>query len=477
MTQMLIRLSGQRLGRALGPFDSAVVFEGERSLLALVKALETSNGSPSSAPMRALTNVVLRDRLMGARYVAAHGMEDPKSLPGPDFDGLPLDRYLSPTTVLPYDPTRGCYWGKCTFCHYGLAEVGTASYRERDVTAIVSHLEHLSARHHTRHFYFSQDSVAPKTLVKLSEAIVDAKLDIRWATDLKPEKYLTDARAETLRKAGAVACALGVESGSDRVLKLIDKGPGVSVVSDVVERLSRAGIAAEAMCFTDFPTETADEAMSTLSFLRDRKDEIAVYIVGEFGLTHGSLVAQSPERFGIDETWELDGDELGLGIFFAARAPWKTDEEREEIDDALSDLSSGWLLRTYPWAGAVSTAHTILHYDRFGPGALKDARSLASRDRTMGDEPLRAELRYSLPQLANAEEREAGAWSELVYGRRHVSRGAYETIASGLPRAKPKATQYVFRADAEPRVVAGPAKAAKGRRPSHATSSAERSRR
>ena len=36
---MLIRLTGQRLARALGPFDSACVFEGEHTLLALVKGL------------------------------------------------------------------------------------------------------------------------------------------------------------------------------------------------------------------------------------------------------------------------------------------------------------------------------------------------------------------------------------------------------------------------------------------------------
>ena len=35
------------------------------------------------------------------------GAEDMRALPAPDFDGLPLDRYLSPHLTLPYDPTRG----------------------------------------------------------------------------------------------------------------------------------------------------------------------------------------------------------------------------------------------------------------------------------------------------------------------------------------------------------------------------------
>ncbi|MDF2696007.1 MAG: yliB, partial [Labilithrix sp.] len=168
ITQMLIRLAGQRLARALGPFDSACVFEGEHTLLALVRALE------AKTPLREVANVVVRDRLMGARWLSGHGMEDLKALPPPDFDGLPFDKYLAPRIVLPYDPTRGCYWGKCTFCHYGLAEVGTAAYRERDVARVVEDLRALSERHGTRHFYLSQDSVAPKTIVKLSQALIDA---------------------------------------------------------------------------------------------------------------------------------------------------------------------------------------------------------------------------------------------------------------------------------------------------------------
>ena len=466
ITQMLIRLTGQRLARALGPFDSACVFEGEHTLLGLVRALEEKR------PLRECANVVVRDKLMGARWLSGHGMEDLKVLPPPDFDGLPLDTYFAPQLVLPYDPTRGCYWGKCTFCHYGLAEVGTAAYRERELSGIVEHLRALSEKHDTRYFYFSQDSVAPKTIVKLSQAIIDAGLDIRWATDLKPEKYLTQERADILRKAGAVACALGVESGSDRVLKLIDKGAPVAVVSTVVDHLATAGIAAEAMCFTDFPTETHEEAVATLDFLGDRRDRLAVYIVGEFGLTHGSLVAQSPAQFGIRETWELDGDHLGLGIFFAPHAPWKTDAERADVDDQLEELSTGWALRTYPWAGAVSTAHTVLYYDRRGASVFRDLAKRGLREQILGakTKAFEGDLRFDPRVASRAEEREGAIWSTLVNDQRRVGRGPYEELAARAPALKPKPVRLTFAAGEEPVAVVRP-KAAKprGRRPSHSS--------
>jgi anaerobic magnesium-protoporphyrin IX monomethyl ester cyclase len=466
ITQMLIRLTGQRLARALGPFDSACVFEGEHTLLGLVRALEEKR------PLRECANVVVRDKLMGARWLSGHGMEDLKVLPPPDFDGLPLSTYFAPQLVLPYDPTRGCYWGKCTFCHYGLAEVGTAAYRERELAGIVEHLRLLSEKHGTRYFYFSQDSVAPKTIVKLSQAIIDAGLDIRWATDLKPEKYLTQERADTLRKAGAVACALGVESGSDRVLKLIDKGAPVAVVSTVVDHLATAGIAAEAMCFTDFPTETHQEAVETLDFLSDRSDRLAVYIVGEFGLTHGSLVAQSPSQFGIRETWELEGDQLGLGIFFAPHAPWKTDAERADVNDQLEELSTGWALRTYPWAGAVSTAHTVLYYDRRGASVFRDLAKRGLREVILGakKKPFEGELRFDPRVASRAEEREGAIWATLVNEQRRVGRGAYEELAARAPALKPKPVRLAFAAGEEPVALVRPKSAKpRGRRPSHSS--------
>ena len=471
ITQMMIRLSGQRLAKALGPFDSACVFEGEHTLLGLVRALEEER------PLRECANVVVRDRLLGARWLAGHGMEDLKVLPSPDFDGLPLSLYLAPRLVLPYDPTRGCYWGKCTFCHYGLAEVGTAIYREREVAAITEHLRALSEKHGTKYFYLSQDSVAPKTIVKLSQAIIDSGLHIRWATDLKPEKYLTQERAETLRKAGAVACALGVESGSPRVLKLIDKGAPIEVVHDVMGHLSRAGIAAEAMCFTEFPTETHDEAISTLDFLDDHRDQLAVYIVGEFGLTHGSLVAQEPSRFGIRETWELEGDQLGLGIFIEPMTPWKTDDERADVDEQLQELSSGWALRSYPWAGAVSTAHTILYYDRFGTSVFRDLAARGLREGILGakKKPFEAELRFDPRDCERAEQREGAIWATLVNEQRLVGRAPYEALAARAPALRPNPIRVAFRAGEDPQPFARTKQKTRGRRPSHASNSTTRS--
>jgi anaerobic magnesium-protoporphyrin IX monomethyl ester cyclase len=472
ITQLFIKLAGRDLERALGPFDTAVVFEGEHALLGLCRALD------AGAPVRGLPNVVHRDPLLGAKYAPGHGSEDLRALPAPDFDGLALDLYLSPRLTLPYDPTRGCYWGKCTFCHYGLAEVGTASYRERPVELALDHLQAMADKYQTRWFYLSQDSVAPKTLLKLAEGMAERGMNLRWATDLKPERYLTAERAQALKAGGAVACALGVESAAPRVLELIDKGAPVSTVRSTVHHLAGAGIAVEAMCFTDFPTETYKEALSTLEFIAELKQEIALYIVGEFDLTEGALVAQAPEKFGVAETWHLDGDLLKTGLFYEESKASKRGNEPEKLDRALDRLGAGWKLRRYPWAGSLSTAHSVYWYEKFGPGVFK-ALAQQRGAQPFGTRAGEARASFDLDAVAESTAREMAIWHQLVRERRHVSRAAYLALARAIAPIGRGPRRYRFAAGESP--VGGPGKpTAKskgprkgvGRRPSNASNSA-----
>ena len=259
-----------------------------------------------------------------------------------------------------------------------------------------------------------------------------------------------------------MACALGVESASERVLSLIDKGAPVSTVRDTIEHLAGAGLAVEAMCFTDFPTETYSEAMETLRFLEELHEEVALYIVGEFDLTHGALVAQKPEQFGLSETWQLDGDQLGTGLFYEEKRPSKSDADQEKLDRALGALSEGWRLRRYPWAGSLSTTHTVYYYDRFGPGVF---RELARRPRQapFGARSGEAAARFDLDEVAQSDGHEAGIWHHLVREKRHVSRAAYQHLAAELPKIKPRPRRYKFFAGLPP---------SKGRRPSNSSNAA-----
>ena len=428
LTQLLAKLSASEAEALLGPFDTAVLFEGEAALLDLVREV-ARGGKP-------------RGIIRGG---VARSLDE---LPAPDFDGLPLDRYLSPALVLPYDPSRGCYHGRCAFCHYGLAERGAAPYRERSAERVAEDLGRLAASHGARIFHLSEDTIAPRHLSRIASALEGATPRLRFATDLRPEPALREDVCRKWAEAGLLVAALGVESASRRVLASICKGLEPADGERAVHNLAAAGVAVEVMCFTDFPTETRAEALETISFLDRRADDIALFMCGVFDLVHGSAVARDPGAYGVEELWSVAGDAFRTGIFYRARRG-KSEAEAREIEEALDEVSSRYALRSYPFAGSLSTAHTLLWIDRRGPGAFREGAAHLP----VGEVKV-ARARFDVERIAAASDAaEARLWDRMIYELKSVSRAVYAEAAREIPAAAPSPCTVEIAPGEEPRRV------------------------
>ena len=120
------------------------------------------------------------------------------------------------------------------------------------------------------------------------------------------------------------------------------------------------------------------------------------------------------------------------------------DDEPAQLDEALDTLSSGWLLRRYPWAGSLSTAHTVLYYDRHGRDVFRRLASVV-RGGVIGASSKLVPARFDLAAAADALGREAEVWQHLVQRRaqglarslrrRHRRLRRVARSAGPLPRA------------------------------------------
>jgi anaerobic magnesium-protoporphyrin IX monomethyl ester cyclase len=434
LTQLIAKLDAAEAAAALGPFDTAVLFEGETALLELIREVERGGGP--------------RGVVRGGFAASLD------ALPAPDFDGLPLERYLSPALVLPYDPTRGCYHGRCAFCHYGLAERGAAPYRERSAERVAGDLGRLAAAHGARIFHLSEDTIAPRHLSRVASALAGAPR-VRFATDLRPEPALREEVCGEWAGAGLLAAALGVESASPRVLSLIGKGLDPGESERAIRNLAAAGVAVEVMCFTDFPTETRAEALETMDLLARRSDEIALFMCGVFDLVHGSAVARDPGAYGVEEIWSVAGDAFRTGIFYRERRR-KTEADRGAIEAALDEVSSRYALRRYPFAGSLSTAHTLLWLDRNGPGAFRTGAVAPSGRGSPLEKRRGARARFDVERIAAVSDAaEARLWDRMIYELRSVSRAAYAEAARAVSPAAPSPCTIEIAPGVEPRRVPG----------------------
>lgn len=357
--------------RVFAEYDATVVGEGESAFLTLLSARQRG-AWPNDASVR----LAARHRAPDAAPAAPTlSIERLASLATPDYDGLPWDLYLSPHRFVYYSPTRGCYWNRCTFCDYGLNGDGpTSPWRQDPVTRVVEQVAQISAQ--SQFVYFSVDVLAPATMLRFAEAVVEHGIDVRWGAEIRLEKYWSPERCNLLRRSGCVAVSVGFESGNDRVLGLIDKGVTVEQTRRTVANLAAAGIAVQMMGFTGFPGETASEANDSISFLRGIRDQWTFGGLGSFDLTAGAIVAKHPERFGITGVAPQPGTDIHRILRYDSPVRW-SDQERSTVRQGKLALAANEFDR--PWVGGTDTPHSYFYHARYGTDVL---RVITARDRS-----------------------------------------------------------------------------------------------
>jgi radical SAM superfamily enzyme YgiQ (UPF0313 family) len=378
---------GSDIWRLFPDCDAIVGGEGESAFISILDAVAQDKPLPLGQPGLLTREKTLPMAQIGVSY------ENVAALPAPRYDAFDLTRYWSPEPVLLYSPTRGCYWNKCTFCDYGLnTDLPTSPSRNRPVESVIEELREITK--YARTFYFSVDAIAPAYLRRLAQAIAANGIDIHWSAELRLEKsMLKDGMAQELRDAGCVAISFGYESGSQRILDLINKGVRLEQVPDLLRELARVGIAAQMMGFIGFPGETAAEARQTFEFLQEHRAHWTLAGIGDFILTPGAIVAKRPADFGIRDVGAFDGDDIvrTLSWIDAKGGAHFDGGGHDPTVQPLADSVVNFV-DDRPFVGGIDSAHSILYFARYGarlvPQELRDS---------LADDPIVSTERYQTP--------------------------------------------------------------------------------
>lgn len=279
--------------------DSFVMLEGERPLLELCQAAGRAGAVPRNADVKNISNLIYFDRERGIVATTAEAQPlDIKTLPTPDFDGLPLNLYFSPELVIPLAITRGCYWGKCVFCT--LYTVIGPGYRGRTVEQTVDDISKLKNKYNTKHFYMVIEDLPPNMAKRLPTAILEAGLDIDWWCDARLEHdVFDDETCRELARSGCKRIAFGYESASRRVLDRMCKGIDPDASMRLIHRCHDSGISVTLYVMIGFPTETRAEAEHTLATILQNRDKIQEVSVRVFYLDENSEIFKRAPEFDI----------------------------------------------------------------------------------------------------------------------------------------------------------------------------------
>jgi uncharacterized Fe-S cluster-containing MiaB family protein len=208
-----------------------------------------------------------------------------------DFSVYPLKEYFTPKVVIPLKTTTTCFWQRCTFCaHY--AKIPYFQYPLEMIKETI-------VKSYAKHFFMIDDMIPTKRLLDIAKMV--KSLGITWSCQLRPTKDLTLKVLQELKDSGLTMVIWGVESGSQKVLDLINKGTIVSDVTKVLKDSHSVGIRNATYIMFGFPGEMEEDFVETVEFLEANKDNVDLVSTSIFGLQEGTVVYKNPLQFGICE--------------------------------------------------------------------------------------------------------------------------------------------------------------------------------
>ncbi len=174
-----------------------------------------------------------------------------------------------------YDPitmgslitTRGCPY-RCTFC--GCRNLWKKKFRKRSLQSVIKEIQDLVEVYRTNHVFFMDDTfgLEKKTAIDLCNMIINSKLKIVWTTGTRVDK-VDDEIICHMKKAGCVYIDLGIETGSERMSRIIKKDITWDGVRKAIEIINRNKLASGAFFMAGFPEETLEDLDDTFKMIRE----------------------------------------------------------------------------------------------------------------------------------------------------------------------------------------------------------------
>lgn len=261
---------------AAGEFDVVVAGEGERAFLDVVRAHEAGR---------------VPDPVVRLPYI-----ENISELPFPDRDLIDIRSYRYyldgrlTTTVL---TSRGCPFG-CNFC---ANNAWGKSLRLRTPENVYQELKLLKERYGYGAFMFFDDTMTVNR--KRMEGICSLlkELDIIYRCFIRSDT-VDRGILEAMKGSGCVEVGVGIESGSPRILKIVNKGETVERNMEAVKLCRAAGLRVKGFFIVGLPGENEESLRETIAFLEEADlDDLDVTVYTPYP---GSAIYRDKKRFDIE---------------------------------------------------------------------------------------------------------------------------------------------------------------------------------
>ena len=339
--------------------DFLVIGEGEESALELVQHLESHPNQPPSE----ITGIGWKnsrgETVINPERTKVRNLND---LPFPNRKKIDLHKYLSTwktyhgQSALSISTMRGCPY-TCKWCSRGVYGL---SYRRRSPESVIAELKEVMTTYQPDTLWFVDDvfTISHKWLRAFCDALKESGLKISYECISRADR-MNEEVIQMLKESGCFRVWIGAESGSQKIIDLMDRRVDVDKVRDMIRLSRQYGIQAGTFIMLGYPGETEEDINETIHHLK----------------------VSNPDHFTITVAYPIKGTEL-----FQEIEPLRLDSNSwSESTDRDIDFTRTYPRRYYDYAvrrvtNEVWYHQKVLNNELYTLPALRmKARSVAAK--------------------------------------------------------------------------------------------------
>lgn len=328
--------------------------------------------------------------------VTGKPLADMNQAPVPDFDDFFAERErLQRTTglvfnveYLPFESSRGCWWGQqkhCVFC--GINEQ-LMTYREKSVDRTISEMMYLTSRYRVVKLTAADWIISRKSRKEIFSRLAALDFDVECFFETRAD--LSKEEIAVMRQAGVVTVQPGIESFSTELLSLMQKGTTRIKHVQFLRWAKEYGIHLSYNILGGFPGESAQWYADMAAFL----PTISHLQPPLFTMQYVELHRFSPlfelrdtgviDQYQLREDYQYNFpsglvDPLKVGYFFNYQSAQLA--ERQAYTETVRNVLDGWIERhkaPFPPEYTYKIGPGFVHVTdtRFGDGRYLDLADL-----------------------------------------------------------------------------------------------------
>jgi len=231
-------------------------------------------------------------------------------LPLPNRDAINMQNYLDTwknnhgQSSMTISTQRGCPY-TCKWCS---TAVYGQSYRRRPAEQVAEEMKMLKEKFNPDALWFVDDvfTVSHKWLLAFREEVLKQDAIIPFECITRAER-LNDEILDLLKEIGCFRIWIGAESGSQKIIDLMDRRVDVNVVKEAIQKTNALGMETGTFIMLGYPGETEEDITETIQYLKDANPTLYTITVA-YPIKGTSLYNEVESKITSNLDWETSTD-------------------------------------------------------------------------------------------------------------------------------------------------------------------------